>query len=229
MQGAMKFAWTNRFQAQRPDLSMTFFGAPALAMRNLVREGEFIVPTDDDVREMLTYTSGGEDRIDIRKYDVFLIVALGFNMDMVDVMPHGVIAEQLELGPAERAISHACFDTIVRAPLETSPAMRLARDIRFVSTRPIYVCLRPFASEIIFKGRRIPPRPAVGRPSLYRRDCGADKARGDECCAEKRLRIDLAGSINHPDTGLHQCGIRAIPDAFADQDARNGAEPQSRK
>ncbi len=148
---ALKQAWTNRPYATRDDFSMTFFAARSLMLGNLHCRDGVLIPTKPELREMIMYTSGGEDRIEIGKYDAFVLVALGFNIDATELGGGGIV-EHLKWGPVETLMSHSLFNAVTRASLETSLSMKLAETIRSISDRPILVCPRPFPSEAVLDG-----------------------------------------------------------------------------
>ena len=146
---ALKQAWTNRPQATRDGFAMTFFAARGLQLNHLVCRDGVLVPKKPELRETIMYTSGGEDRVEIGKYDAFVLVALGFNIDVTELGSQGGIVEHLKWGPVEPLLSHSLFEEVTRTALEASLAMKMAKTIRAFSDRPILVCPRPFPSETV--------------------------------------------------------------------------------
>ncbi len=128
---------------------MTFFAAPALMLQNLDRQGSALVPPKKELEDMMVYTSGGKNRVELDQYDAFILVALGFKIAVTELCAseYGV-AEYLQWGPVAHLLSHACFAAMLNASLEQSASMDLADKIRAVSDRPIVLCPRPFPSEI---------------------------------------------------------------------------------
>ena len=76
---ALKTAW-DRLKPDRPDFSLTFFAAKTILLRHLKIEGGTLEPTDESVADMLSYTSGGQRRIEVGAYGQFLVSGLQFKL-----------------------------------------------------------------------------------------------------------------------------------------------------
>ncbi len=82
---ALKLAWEGRIKARFPHITTTFFAAPRYMTHRLkVHRGCLTAPTDE-LRRILIHTSGGHEKIDPQKYDMFLFY--GFRSRMNEIVP----------------------------------------------------------------------------------------------------------------------------------------------
>lgn len=68
---ALKLAW-NKLGAEYPDIEITFFASPGKSVRRVKAVGTRIVPTSKETRNSFGLTSGGQNTINIKRYDAFL-------------------------------------------------------------------------------------------------------------------------------------------------------------
>ncbi len=144
--GAVWRAWKSGAIAARQDFSMTVFAAQASSVE-LEHRGRSLVPTSPTVREKFGLTSGGKDRIEIDKYDAFLLVGLGYGIDLVRLFARCSVVEHLAHGSADDVVSHACLVETIRGHSAKSAALTFAKHIRADSTAPVLIYPTPFRPE----------------------------------------------------------------------------------
>src|SRR5215471_8339706 len=144
--GAIWQAWKSGAVAARPGFTMTVFASQASSVELDYRDGA-LVPLNQVVREMFAYTSGGKTSVEIGDYDAFLLVSLGFGVDMARVFSRCSVVEHLDKGPVETLVSHACILEMLRDQNATSTALELAKAIRTDSAKPILIYPTPFRPE----------------------------------------------------------------------------------
>jgi hypothetical protein len=74
--GSLIRAWHENLNSLYPDVDITFFGCTSDGLKELKLNGKTLVAESTVLREVLTYTSNGEEFIDLSKYDVFLVYGL---------------------------------------------------------------------------------------------------------------------------------------------------------
>lgn len=108
---------------------VTFFAAFDLSLSNLKVEGGRLVPATEGLRRNLLYTSGLSD-VDVAAYDVFLICGAG-----------------LAFRPVDARTSRQVVATWTADLLKTSLAYELAKKVRQLTDKPIYIMPAPLFDE----------------------------------------------------------------------------------
>jgi hypothetical protein len=126
-----------------PGFSVTVFAAQANAVDLMPRDGA-LFPDNPAVSKMMAYTSGGKDRIEIKAYDAFLVVGLGFGIDIGRAFGRYSIAEHLPDDSRAMVLSHTCLIEGFRAHAEKTGALQFVDDIRAETDVPILVYPVPF-------------------------------------------------------------------------------------
>jgi hypothetical protein len=139
-------AWKSGAIAARPGFSMTVFAAQASTVE-LDHRDRSLIPVNPTVSKMFAYTSGEKDRVEIDKYDAFLLVGLGIGIDLARMFSRCSVVEHLARGRAEIVVSHACLVEIIRAHNAKSTALKFAWQIREDSAAPILIYPTPFRPE----------------------------------------------------------------------------------
>lgn len=137
--GALKLAWDG-LRAERRDLEVTFFAQRQGKILTLATEGRRLVPSSEEQRAQLEFTSGGLGVIDTRAYDAFLVYGLFHRPPLTE-----------DGSPYSRAVREAA--TLDRAT--RSNAYRMVRRLRRITRRPIFVGLSPLRANI--EGAPLPP------------------------------------------------------------------------
>ncbi len=144
---AFKLAWDQRRPRLRDGVEATFFSAPNRLMKDMKREGKSLVAYRDELVEKLRYTSGGLDRIDIDRYDAFLVVGAGFGVDVPRLIQECGVTVPWRFEGAHPLCSHRLLETLIDTYLEDSMAVRLIGHIQRFSNAPILIAGAPFVSE----------------------------------------------------------------------------------
>ncbi len=144
--GAVWQAWKSGAVAAREGFSMTVFASQATSIEMDHRDCS-LIPVNPTVSKMFALTSGGKDRIEIDKYDAFLLVGLAWAIDLERIFSRCSVIEHLAHGPADTIVSHACLVEIIRAQNAKGPALKYARQIRSDSAAPILIYPTPFRPE----------------------------------------------------------------------------------
>ncbi len=139
-------AWKSGAVAAKPGFSMTVFASHGNSVDLSHRDGS-LVPANQTVSEMFAFTSGGKDRVEIDKYDAFLLVGLSWGVNLARVLARCSVVEHLAHKPAEIVVSHACLVEIIRALNRRAAALEIARQIRADSKVPILIYPTPFRPE----------------------------------------------------------------------------------
>lgn len=74
--GSLKRGWHHLKPEHGDKFSITFFGHRANRLEHLEPDGTALVPTNDDLRESLIFTSEGKDRIVPEHYDTTLLYGM---------------------------------------------------------------------------------------------------------------------------------------------------------
>jgi hypothetical protein len=120
-----KLAWDS-LRTRYSTVSLTFFAQRGRGMAELAPDGAVLVPTTDQLRSAMSFTSGGLTVVDPREYDA--VLSVGFTWGYP---------------PATGYISQ---DAAGRALLDFTPrslAFELIRKVRAVSDIPIFVAHQP--------------------------------------------------------------------------------------
>ena len=148
-------AWKSGAVAANAGFSMTVFASPANSIELDHRDGS-LFPGNPTVTEMFAVTSGGKDRVELEKYDAFLLVGLNWGIDLARIFERCNVVEHLAHGPADTVVSHACLVEIVRAQNVRAAALKIAEQIREDSKAPILIYPTPFRSETMLWERNDP-------------------------------------------------------------------------
>lgn len=162
---AIKQAWSNRTPGSAGGVSLTFFCAKAVLMRSMELRGGALVPTDPALADMFRYTSGGHDRIEIARYDAFILIGLGFRFSLIQICDNCGTIEHTKWGPIETIVSKACFNAMIQSHLE-SMALDLMADIRKCTDRPILICPTPFRTEEDLRENLVRRNPRLAEPEF---------------------------------------------------------------
>jgi len=144
--GAVWQAWKSGAIAAREGFSMVVFASQATTIEMEHRDCS-LIPVNPTVSTMFALTSGGKDRIEIDKYDAFLLVGLGWGIDLARTFTRCNVVEHLAHGPADTVVSHACLVEMIRAHNTKALALTVARQIRADSAAPILIYPTPFRPE----------------------------------------------------------------------------------
>jgi hypothetical protein len=141
-------AWKSGTIAAREGFSMTVFASQASSVEMDHRDCS-LIPVNPTVRKMFDLTSGGKDRIEIDKYDAFLLVGLGWGIDLARTFLRCNAFEHLAHGTSDIVVSHGCMVEIIKAHNAKSPALAFAKQIRADSAAPILIYPTPFRPETL--------------------------------------------------------------------------------
>jgi hypothetical protein len=144
---AFKQAWDKRRPALRDGVEATFFSAQNRLMKDMVPKGKSLVAAGDLLAEKLRYTSGGLDRIDIDRYDAFLVVGAGFGIDVPRLIEDCGVTTPWRFDAMGPPLSHRCLQAVIEAYNEDSMAVRLIEAVQRVSDAPVLVAGAPYVSE----------------------------------------------------------------------------------
>ena len=153
--GAVWQAWKSGAIAARQDFSMTVFASQASTVE-LEHRDRSLVPVNPAVTQMFGLTSGGKERIEIDKYDAFLLVSLGFGIDLARTFTRCNVVEHLAHGSSDTLVSHACLVEIIRDHSAKSAALTFAKQIRADSAAPILIYPTPFRPETMLSEENDP-------------------------------------------------------------------------
>lgn len=144
---ALKLAWTKRALKVCDGLGLTFFSAQNHMLSGIRLKGRALVPVREELAEKLRFTSDGLGRIDLDRYDAFVVVASGFGIDVPKILRRcGTVAHR-RFAPVETLVSAACFDAVLEQTVAESCAIMLIDMIRRVSRAPVVLVAAPFMSE----------------------------------------------------------------------------------
>jgi len=119
--GALKLGW-DMLRSHYPGVEMTFFAAQGGAMKGLAVDGDHLVTADETLAARIAYTSGGLSRVDLRSYDAFLVLGLGFS-----------------LLPMDARLSMAVVVAALLNRFESTPNRRLSRMVGELTDAPVFV------------------------------------------------------------------------------------------
>jgi hypothetical protein len=157
----------------------------------LITEGLRLCPTTKELEESFI-KSAKTPYVSVDDYDAFVCVDCTFSVTFLFSFAQIFRYDGLPLAKDDQSlISKACFDAAITGLLEQTWSMQIARMLRNLSTKPIYVIPEPFAS-------RDTDESATGKAglytfaekNLYSADLG--KIFADACAAlEERTRVRL--------------------------------------
>ncbi|HVU20243.1 MAG TPA: hypothetical protein VHE09_05885 [Rhizomicrobium sp.] len=111
---AIKQAWTNRGPVVQPDVSVDFFSAGTRLLSALTLEGTLWRAATGPLREKLAYTSGGQEDIELSRYDAFVMMGSGFGLDIPKFTAGYDIASP-DREPEGTLMSRASFAAMIAA------------------------------------------------------------------------------------------------------------------
>jgi len=125
----IKLAWDD-LKPKFPTINLTFFADRASGMKSLQPTPDgVLVPMSRRLSQALMHTSGGESVIDLRRYDLVLLVGLTSGYPKFGYYTHA-------------AASRAMLDHI-----PTTLAFEMVKKIRGVSDVPIFLAHQPLRKE----------------------------------------------------------------------------------
>ncbi len=163
---ALKRAWEKYAPAVAEGVSLTFFAAANAQLESLAFRDGMLVPLNSEIEAKLRLTSGGKNRIEIARYDAFILVSLGFGINVTKLCGDLGIAEHLKWGTAEHLLSRACFTAVIEAFLERCMAVQMTDRIRAISDGPVLVCPTPFLPESAARVLEMSEDPRFGNPGF---------------------------------------------------------------
>jgi len=125
-----KLAWTEMACAHA-DFDLTFFAGPGQRTTDFkVDDGKLVAGTEK-LRQSIAYTSGGLEKIDPAQFDAFVVCGLFVLRAWTDDAPEYSLA----------VYQQTLMDTVA-----SSMNYGIARKLRQITDKPIYICHRPFAA-----------------------------------------------------------------------------------
>lgn len=125
-------------------LAIDFFATPGNTAREVLNQGNVLVPTSEKVEAFFRRTSGGQGEIDLAGYDAIVMHGL---------MP-GPIA-YLALRPSLRTEIYYSSQVLAAAsPFPASVCAHLAREVRATSSIPIYSSHAPYPAVVEHKSHQ---------------------------------------------------------------------------
>jgi hypothetical protein len=121
----LKLAW-DHLTIDHPNRELVFFAARGIDLRYLRVSGNALVTRKHRVAESISFTSGGADKVEVDRFDAFLMYALALRVPDMDYRLSSAVKSQ------------ACGDALSR-----SLNLRICRTIRQVSDAPIYIGHNP--------------------------------------------------------------------------------------
>lgn len=146
---ALNMAWKNRLAPTMPNISTTFFAAKSQMLRHLVSKDGTLIAGDDGLAESFAGTSGGLSRVEIARYDAFVLAGLGVRIALSSLcQEHGTV-DHLKWGAVENLVSVSCFRAMLAAGLSDNLAFWLLDRIRESgSAAPVLICPTPLYSDV---------------------------------------------------------------------------------
>ncbi|MEL7000180.1 MAG: hypothetical protein AAFP68_18135 [Pseudomonadota bacterium] len=157
---SMKSGW-DQVSDHVDGYELTFFGAPKAMMDDLVLEGRFLVPQTDKLKAKLRIFSEGSDKVDLKRFDAFIVVGLQFGPRRIAQLyrshrsmafewrePLRELSPMTEKDEPVTAISERLFSEALVSGLTDTMAVRLIENIQSVTERPVYLVSAPFFSEL---------------------------------------------------------------------------------
>lgn len=162
---AISQAWANRNPRVSDGVSLTFFAAATNQLQHLTLYRRMLATRDQELRDRFL-DSAGEQRIEIERFDAFVLVGMTFGIDVLKLCETMGILERAQPGRAEQAISRACLAAVIRGSFETSLALDVARMIRTVSKAPVLILAAPFRPEHCLEDPEYRDQPCLRDPDL---------------------------------------------------------------
>jgi hypothetical protein len=125
----LKLAWDD-LKVRFPSISLTFFAARKSGVSELQPTPDgVLVPTSKRLSQALMHTSGGQSVIDLRRYDLVLVVGLTSGYPRYGYFSHAVARQAM--------LDH----------IPTTAAFETVQKIRSVSDIPIFLAHQPLFKE----------------------------------------------------------------------------------
>lgn len=138
--------------APERELRWDFFVAQGDLMRNTELRDTVIIPTAEETRRRVAAIVGPQTEIETRDYHCFVLVGLGISLvDAVEAL-RGFQLLGVET-PAEdlRWLSRPCYMHLIKSLLRASTALHIAKLLRRVTDKPIFLVPQPYPSEAILR------------------------------------------------------------------------------
>lgn len=178
---AVVTAWRQRAFPVEDNVSLTFFASHALSLKDLEIEGRSLVPSKEEVRNKILYTSGGKDRIDVDDYDIFVTIALGFGIVLGDIAGEYGPMEHLAWGAVPNLLSRACFEETLRAKFEDSLYLNITDKIRKLRpTVPVLNVPKPCPPETALDEPPLDGKPQLRDPAYLEKQFALCKRMAEE-------------------------------------------------
>src|ERR1700726_4363476 len=120
---ALKLGWT-QVRTTYPKVEITFFAHAGLFINYLKLEDSCLVPTTEDLRKAIAFTSGGQDRIRPEAFDCFLIYAL---------------TAKPAFARSSQFYSAACVKALANNLVANTASTRLLRELKEITAKRIHV------------------------------------------------------------------------------------------
>jgi len=158
---AIKHAWERQPPRVADGFEMQFFAAAQKQLDKLAfKDGQFEAGSEQ-LRRKFFQTSSSHAPVDIAAYDGFLLVGLGFDIDVTNWGGSVSTPEEARWEEVRELVSDACFREIARYRLLGTLAVRFARDIRRASRAPMLLAAVPFPSELAMNTKRAQKLPQL--------------------------------------------------------------------
>lgn len=122
------------------------FMAPTPLLGFLGLEDGAIVARSPELESRLEKSSG-ETKIDIDRYDAFVLAGLRFSVNILGLCARTGTVEHRGSGDVQQLVSRAVFAKTIAASIERAEAVRVADMIRKRSQAPILLCPTPCRPE----------------------------------------------------------------------------------
>lgn len=144
--GALKLGWDRLIEEAVPGwdtVEPVFFGAPADGMRHVALQGTALVPTRPKITGHFRTLSGGYDRIELSRFDAFLLV--GLNMSSKRILRFYKTHAWVGLaGTAGKTLLHPAFATaFLTERYSATQLVDHARTIARATDKPVLALAEP--------------------------------------------------------------------------------------
>lgn len=143
---ALKLGWDRLMAEAAPGwaaVEPTFFGAPSDGMRHVALQGTALVPTRQKISSHFRALSGGYDRIELTRFDAFLLV--GLNVSSKRILRFYKSHAWVGLaGTAGKTLVHPDFaKAFLTERYATTQLVEQARTIRQATGKPVLALAEP--------------------------------------------------------------------------------------
>ncbi|QZN99901.1 hypothetical protein [Chenggangzhangella methanolivorans] len=151
--GAIKSGWDRIDEASRP-VALEFFGSKSQSLqRTFVEDG--VLKSDDEQIQRSLLRTGGAPEIDLRRYDMFVLVGGGVHFKALGRMLRNATLYP-DATPGRRLVSQPALTEAFRRRVEALAAWDLSVMISSVTDAPIYVLPEPFFDKDVMKATHKP-------------------------------------------------------------------------